>query len=198
MKLKRKNACNIPLGFCWFPNGWKLERIESTPTNVSFELLFSNKVEPIPEKQKKNQMYYLVPRASCLSDIGRPGFSIIGHLNINSIRNKFEMLSMSVAQYVDILMLSETKLDSTFPSIQFLINGFSVPHRLDRNSKGGGILLYVRDKIIVLPLNRYSLPPHIEILFCELNLRNQKWLVCCSYYPHKKNLGQKRTSRQSN
>ena len=77
------------------------------------------------------------------------------------------MLSMSVAQYVDILMLSETKLDSTFPSIQFLINGFSVPHRLDRNSKGGGILLYVRDKIIVLPLNRYSLPPHINILFMK-------------------------------
>ena len=45
------------------------------------------------------------------------------------------MLPMSVAQYVDILMLSETKLDSTFPSIQSLINGFSVPHRLDRNSK---------------------------------------------------------------
>ena len=64
-------------------------------------------------------------------------------------------------------MLSETKLDSPFLSIQFLINGFSVPHRLDRNSKGGGILLYVRDKIIVLPLNRYSLPLHIEVLFFE-------------------------------
>ena len=96
------------------------------------------------------------------------------------------MLSLSVAQYVDILMLSETTLDSTFPSTQFLINGFSVPHRLDQNSKGGGILLYVRDKIIVLPQNRYSLPPPIEILFFELNLRNQKWLVCCSYNPHKK------------
>ena len=95
------------------------------------------------------------------------------------------MLSRSVAQYVDILMLSETKLDSTFPSIQFLINGFSVPHRLDQNSKGGGILLYVRDKIIVLPLNRYSLKPHTEILLFELNLRKQKWLVCCSYNPHK-------------
>ena len=58
------------------------------------------------------------------------------------------------------------KLDSTFPSIQFLINDdFSVPHRLDQNGKGSDILLYVRDKIIVLPLNRYSLPPHIEILF---------------------------------
>ena len=67
-------------------------------------------------------MYNLNSRASCLYDIGRRGLSIIGHLNINSIRNKFEMLSMSVAQYVDILMLSETKLDSTFPLIQFLIN----------------------------------------------------------------------------
>ena len=75
------------------------------------------------------------------------------------------MLSSSVTQYVDILMLLETKLDSNFPSTQFLINVFSVPHRLDRNSKGGCILLYVRDKIIVLPLNRYSLPAHIEILF---------------------------------
>ena len=183
MKLKRKNACDVSLGFRWFPNGWKLERIESTPTNVSFEHLFSNKVEPIQEKQ--NQMYNLIPKASCHSDIRRTGLWVIGHLNINSIRNKFEMLSMSVAQYVDILVLSETKLDSTFPSIQFLINGFSVPHRLDRNSKGGGIWSYAREKVIVLPLNRYSLPPHIEILFFELNLRNQKWLVCCSYNPHK-------------
>ena len=54
-------------------------------------------------------MYNLIPRASCLSDIGRRGLSIIGHLNINSIRNKFEIMSMSVEQYVDILMLPETK-----------------------------------------------------------------------------------------
>ena len=50
---------------------------------------------------------------------------------------------------------------------------------------GGSILLYVRDQSIVLPLNRYSFPPHIENLFFELNLRNRKWLVCCSYNPHK-------------
>ena len=56
--------------------------------------------------------------------VSYPNNIIIGHLNINSIRNKFEMLSMSVAQCVAILMFSETKLDSTFPSIQFLINVF--------------------------------------------------------------------------
>ena len=76
-------------------------------------------------------MYNLIPGASYLSDIERRGLSTIGHLNINSICNKFEMLSVSVAQYVDILMLSETKSGSTFLSIQFLINGFSVLHRLD-------------------------------------------------------------------
>ena len=86
--------------------------------------------------------------------VSYPNNIIIGHLNINSIRNKFEMLSLSEAKYVDILML---KLNSTFLSTQFLINGFSVPHRLYWNSKSGGILLYVRDKIIVLSLSRYSL-----------------------------------------
>ena len=72
-----------------------------------------------------------------------------------------------------------------FPSIQFLINGFSLSHILDWNSKGGGFSWYIRDKIIVLPLNRYSLPPHVKILFFELSLRNWKWFVCCSYNPHK-------------
>ena len=43
-----------------------------------------------------------------------PNKIIIGHLSINSICNQFEMLSLSVAQYVNILMSLETKLDSTF------------------------------------------------------------------------------------
>ena len=41
-------------------------------------------------------------------------------------------------------MISETKLDLLFPGGQFLINGFSESYRLDRNSNGGGILLYIR------------------------------------------------------
>ena len=56
------------------------------------------------------------------------------------------MLSLSVAQYVDILMLSETKLHSSFPLAQFLIKGFPVSQRLDRNSKDDGFLLHVRIK----------------------------------------------------
>ena len=79
------------------------------------------------------------------------------------------MLSLLVVQHVGILMLSETKLDSTFLSTQFLINGFSVSHRLDQNSKGGDILLYVKDKFIVLLLSRWFPAPHIEIFCFVLN-----------------------------
>ena len=44
-------------------------------------------------------------------------------------------------------MISETKLDETFPENQFLMDGFTPPFRIDRNLNGGGIALYVREDI---------------------------------------------------
>ena len=44
-------------------------------------------------------------------------------------------------------MISETKIDGSFPKGNFLIEGSSTPYRLDRDSKGGGIMLYVRVNI---------------------------------------------------
>ena len=46
---------------------------------------------------------------------------LIGNLNINSISNKFNQLKLLVRGKVDILVITETKLDSTFPTSQFLI-----------------------------------------------------------------------------
>ena len=100
-----------------------------------------------------------------------PNNIVIGHFNVNSLRNKFEILSSLIADTFDIFMLSETKLDDTFISTQFSINGFFAPHRLDHNDKDGEILLYVRETLIVLPLKKSSLPPNIEAMFFELNLR---------------------------
>ena len=56
---------------------------------------------------------------------------ILAHLNINSLRNKFEFLISLIKDNRDILMISETKLDPSFPTNQFMINGFSAPFRLD-------------------------------------------------------------------
>ena len=59
---------------------------------------------------------------------------IINHLNINSLKNKFEMLRQPVQNKLNIFLVSETKVDLSFPSSQFAIEGFSVPFRLERNS----------------------------------------------------------------
>ena len=44
-------------------------------------------------------------------------------------------------------MITETKLDDTFPNAQFLVPGFSKPFHFDRNKKRGGIMIYVREDI---------------------------------------------------
>ena len=52
-----------------------------------------------------------------------------------------------IGNNLDIIMVSETKIDDTFPESQFLMEGFSTPHRLDQSGKGWGILLYIRQDI---------------------------------------------------
>ena len=72
---------------------------------------------------------------------------IIAHLNINSLRNNLEFLISLIKDNIDVLMISETKLAESFPTSQFMINGFSTPFGLDQNDKGGGIILYIREDI---------------------------------------------------
>ena len=69
---------------------------------------------------------------------------IFAHLNINAIRNKFDLLTEQVSGNIDLLMISETKIDESFAVVNFLLPEFNVPYRSDRGSIGGGILLYVR------------------------------------------------------
>ena len=89
------------------------------------------------------------------------------------MRNKFEFLSTQVKGNIDVLMVSETKIDYTFPVGNFVIDGFSTPYRLDRDSNGGGIILHVREDI---PSNLLATDEknHIESFYVELNLRNEK------------------------
>ena len=49
---------------------------------------------------------------------------IIGHININSVRKKSESLGDLIRATLDVLMISETKIDETFPESQFTIKNF--------------------------------------------------------------------------
>ena len=70
--------------------------------------------------------------------IGNANKVIIGNLNIISIINIFEQLKETVLKYIDIIVVTETKLDETFLDSLFLTDGFSKPYRFDRNKNGGG------------------------------------------------------------
>ena len=119
----------------------------------------------------------------CLDNLNK---LVIVHLNINSIRNKFDFFLEKIKGNVDILMLSETKLDDSFPMGQFLIDNFSEPIRVDRNKNGGGILLYIREDIPSNILSFETLP--IKGFYVEINLHKKKWLLSCSYNPDKGNI----------
>ena len=75
------------------------------------------------------------------------------HLNRSKLhlnRNGYEKLGNT-----DIFMISETKLDESFPPAQFSLDGYSVLFRSDRNGNDVGILLFIRGGIPskLLPTN---------------------------------------------
>ena len=72
---------------------------------------------------------------------------IFVHININLIRNKFQFLSSQVKGNINALIVSEIKIDNSFPIGNFAIDGFSTPCRLDCDGDGGAIIQYVREDI---------------------------------------------------
>ena len=105
---------------------------------------------------------------------------IFAHLNINSLRNKFDAMVDQIKINVGILVTLETKLDEPSPESQFKIPGFTSPFRRERNEFGGGIMVFVREDIPSKAISKETLS--IEGMFLELNFRkNNKWLLSCSY-----------------
>ena len=91
-----------------------------------------------------------------------PNRILITHINYNSLRNKFEILKETITIKVDILLISKTKLDSSFSLNQF--DGFITPYRLDRNQTSGVVvMLYVKEDIASWSLTEIKLDSDIEI-----------------------------------
>ena len=100
----------------------------------------------------------------------KPNHIIIAHLNINSVRNKFEMLKEVVDNKIDILLISETKLDDTLPLNHFILEGFTPPYRLDRTTHGGGLMLFLREDIPTKLLPNINPSGNIDNVFVEISL----------------------------
>ena len=76
---------------------------------------------------------------------------------------------------IDILVISETKFDESFPVGRFTISGFATPFRRDRNEFRGRIMLFVREDIPAKQISNDTL--NIEGLFIELIFRAKKVVI---------------------
>ena len=53
---------------------------------------------------------------------------IFAQFNIYSLWNKSEPLQHIINKNIDVLLISETKIDSYFPSVQFYLEGYATPY----------------------------------------------------------------------
>ena len=116
-------------------------------------------------------------RSKCRNNV------LISYLNINSFRYKFmEIGEILYDQLSDICFFAETKLDATFNQ-----NCFSVPDyksfRQDRNSSGGGLMVYVRSNLPVRHRPDLELESPAETIVLDVCINNRKWAVVGAYRP---------------
>ena len=123
--------------------------------------LSNNHIETEKEKNKSQNISLKSFREE------NPDRPIFVEININSLRNKSQFIASQVVNNVDVLLVSETKLDDSFLTAQFFLDGFSKRHRLDHCSKVGGLLLYIKDDISSRMLTDHRSLDNVECLFYQ-------------------------------
>ena len=102
---------------------------------------------------------------------------IFGQTNINSIRNKFDLLMNIIKKDIDMSMISETKIG--FPVSQFIMTGCSNSVQgLDQTNRKGGILSFVREDISCKTI-KTDCDTDFNGGFCGGKVK-KKGLLCCS------------------
>lgn len=114
-------------------------------------------------------------------DKHRNEFSL-GHLNINNLQNKFEEIAEFIKKSrMQVMVLSDTKIDVSYPDSQFYIPGCSI-YRNDRKkggAGGGGMLAYVSSDVTSKKL-KFTAPLQdhdIEPLALEIDLKAKNIIV---------------------
>ena len=107
----------------------------------------------------------------------------MGYLNVNSLRNKVTDLKVIPEHLsLDDFVLTETKLDESFPNAQSTLDGYEIRARRDRNKFGRGLIEYVRKGLICKRTAKYELKSN-ECICSEINFSKKKWVIFSIYRP---------------
>ncbi len=104
--------------------------------------------------------------------------------NARSLRNKIAEISyFTSTNDIHVLAVSETWLDPSISDTSININGFQTPFRKDRNKFGGGVCVYISNKIPCRRRENYE-TDSLELIWVELfDESNRSLLIGCCYRP---------------
>ena len=107
---------------------------------------------------------------------------VFAHVNINSVRSKFHNLADILnAGLIDVLAVTESKLDDSFPMNQFKLDGFKII-RNDFTKNSGGIMVIVRDDIAHARKSEYEHEIlNVQCMAIEFLIRKEKWYFITYY-----------------
>ena len=74
----------------------------------------------------------------------------------------------------DVAFVAETKIDSSFPTDEFSLEGYHSPYRLDVSNGSDGLLVYINASIPIQQLNYEIKCKDIQIIPFEINLTKEK------------------------
>ena len=109
----------------------------------------------------------------------------IAHVNINSITadgKKDELEQFIATNNIQILAVTETKLDSNVANSEYLITDFHPPLTKHRTRHGGGVALYFHKTLPVQRLLNIEIGDE-EWVWAKLKTQNFTLLISCIYLP---------------
>ncbi len=112
---------------------------------------------------------------------------VVAHVNINSIRNKFEevkcLLNCNKCSFIS---FTESKLDGDRDTdSQFMVNGYTMIRQDRKENQGGGIIAYINGnyKYEVIEIN-FNLPMNSEALIVKIWKEFVKPILIITIYKH--------------
>ena len=121
------------------------------------------------------------------SPIDKDNFSIV-HYNINSIlaHDKLEQLTATCRLLnIDVLIITESKLDSNIPTNLITIPGYHEPIRHDRpinGRHGGGVLMYISEHLVFTHKKEFQ-SEFYQHIWADVKLSNTTYAINAFYRP---------------
>ena len=147
----------------------------------------SNSVGPDSSspRQSDNLNSDLCPGSPLSSLACPPSLLNFSHVNVNSITSdcRLDELSQHAQSHnIDVLCVTEAKLDVNVHSSLYSLDHFHAPFTKHRDRHGGGVAIYVKGNLSAK--RELSLEiGDFESVWCKISTRSCSVLVCCAYIP---------------